>query len=100
MSFASGRTDGPSVVESAVKCVVVADKAHGSADVIHHERWTPLFDWPTYWNELDAARKLVRDQGGHDAKEGEARVGDLVLYSEAVTSTQTMLDKYVSHSSL
>jgi biotin--protein ligase len=82
-------------LDKLVKHVIVADKEHGSSDLIDRERWTPLFDWSTFWSELDAERKVVSDQGGRDTKEGQTRLGDLMLYSEAVTSTQTMLDKSV-----
>ncbi|CAK9784004.1 biotin-ligase [Cutaneotrichosporon oleaginosum] len=48
--------------------------------------WTPLFNFNTYWAELDDAR----------ARAGRMKrpaLGDLMLYGEAVTSTQTMLDR-------
>jgi len=59
--------------------------------------WTPLFNIETYWTELDLARKragrrtgvMRKDESGNE----RASVGDLLLYGETVTSTQTMLDR-------
>ena len=82
-------------LDALIKHVIVADKEEGTVEVIEREKWTPLFNWSTFWKELDSARKSERDKGGHDVKMGETRLGDLMLYSEAVTSTQTMLDKCV-----
>lgn len=58
--------------------------------------WTPLFNFDTYWAELDAARKRAGRSTGvmREEKGGQRPVlGDLMLYGEAVTSTQTMLDR-------
>jgi biotin--protein ligase len=59
--------------------------------------WTPLFNIETYWQELDSARKSLGRKTGIMRKDelgGErASVGDLLLYGETVTSTQTMLDR-------
>jgi biotin--protein ligase len=58
--------------------------------------WTPLFNFDTYWAELDAARKRAGRSTGvlRDDKGGKRpALGDLMLYGEAVTSTQTMLDR-------
>ena len=41
--------------------------------------WTPLFNFETYWKAL----------------KGRGKLGRMVLYAETVTSTQTMLDRYV-----
>jgi biotin--protein ligase len=63
-------------------------------------RWTPLFNFNSYWSELNAARKRSGRRSGvlqDDGENGGQRVtlGDLVWYGETVTSTQTMLDRYV-----
>jgi biotin--protein ligase len=52
---------------------------------------TPSFDLGIYYQALSEARK------GDEAsdKQDEWSVGDVVLYGEAVASTQTMLAKYV-----
>lgn len=63
--------------------------------------WTPLFNFDTYWAELDGVRKrfgrrtgVMRTDENSKNKQGErAALGDLILYGEAVTSTQTMLDR-------
>lgn len=63
--------------------------------------WTPLFNFDTYWAELDAVRKrfgrrtgVMRTDENSKNKQGERpAIGDLMLYGEAVTSTQTMLDR-------
>ena len=54
--------------------------------------WTPLFNFDTYFTELDAARKRV---GRKTAvlRDGRPTLGDLLFYAETVTSTQTMLDR-------
>ncbi|KAK4690100.1 biotin---protein ligase, partial [Tremellales sp. Uapishka_1] len=59
--------------------------------------WTPLFNFDTYWSELDSARRRIGRKSGvmrkdHDGKD-RACLGDLVWYGETVTSTQTMLDR-------
>ena len=59
--------------------------------------WTPLFNIETYWQELDSARKSSGRKTGimrkDDSGAERASVGDLLLYGETVTSTQTMLDR-------
>lgn len=80
-------------LDKVTKHVIVAQKEEGTVEVIEREKWTPLFNWSTFWTELNASRKREMDKGGHDVKEGLLRLGDLMMYSEAVTSTQTMLDK-------
>ncbi|WRT65701.1 biotin-[acetyl-CoA-carboxylase] ligase [Kwoniella shivajii] len=59
-------------------------------------RWTPLFNFSTYWSEIDLARKSGGRRSGIMRKgdEGEkCALGDLLFYGETVTSTQTMLDR-------
>lgn len=51
----------------------------------------PLFDAEAYFEHLT---RLGRANGQRKGAAGEWNVGDVVLYGEAVTSTQTMLDKY------
>jgi biotin--protein ligase len=68
-----------------------------STSTPYSPNWTPLFNIETYWNELDMARKrygrktgiMRKDESGNE----RASVGDLLLYGETVTSTQTMLDR-------
>ena len=62
--------------------------------------WTPLFNFDTYWTELDDTRKRY---GRHSestrteaSKAETSALGDLLWYAETVTSTQTMLDRYVT----
>lgn len=63
--------------------------------------WTPLFNFETYWAELDQARKeagrrtgVMRTDELSKGRTGErSSVGDVLFYGEAVTSTQTMLDR-------
>ncbi|KAL7419575.1 biotin holocarboxylase synthetase [Cryptotrichosporon argae] len=63
-----------------------------SADAAYDARWTPLFNFETYWAELDATRKRSGRKSG--VLRGEhAAIGDLIWYGETVTSTQTMLDR-------
>ncbi len=52
---------------------------------------TPSFDLAAYYQALSEARK------GNETpnQEGSWSIGDVVLYGEMVTSTQTMLEKYV-----
>jgi hypothetical protein len=57
--------------------------------------WTPLFDLHAYWQDLDSERKRIGRQTQPSDGETAPRVGDLLLYSEAIASTQTMLDRYV-----
>ncbi|GMK55012.1 hypothetical protein CspeluHIS016_0200680 [Cutaneotrichosporon spelunceum] len=62
----------------------------------YNASWTPLFNFDTYWAELDAARKRSGRATGilREGPTGSRPVlGDLMLYGEAVTSTQTMLDR-------
>lgn len=62
--------------------------------------WTPLFNMSTYWTELDNARKSSGRKTGVLRKDGQggerAAVGDHMWYGETVTSTQTMLDRFVT----
>jgi biotin--protein ligase len=53
-----------------------------------HEQ-TPLFDIGLFFSALSSARK--KDEVSEDAEPWG--IGDALLYGEAVTSTQTMLDK-------
>ncbi|CDZ96867.1 Biotin holocarboxylase synthetase/biotin-protein ligase [Phaffia rhodozyma] len=71
-----------------VKHVVLCDSPDDHTKVIN-ERWTPLWNWPAFWKELDRKRQPRRS--GVDPKTW--RLGDAMMYAEAVTSTQTMLDK-------
>ncbi|WVF65761.1 biotin-[acetyl-CoA-carboxylase] ligase [Kwoniella sp. CBS 6097] len=67
-----------------------------SSTTAYTPRWTPLFNVSTYWSELDAARKRSGRRSGvmRKGEDGEkCSLGDLLLYGETVTSTQTMLDK-------
>ena len=73
-----------------------------SSSVTYTSRWTPLFNFDTYWTELDTARRKSGRKSGSlrkDTVEGGQRVavGDRLWYAETVTSTQTMLDRYVPH---
>lgn len=52
----------------------------------------PLFDAELYF---EALTRLGRANGQRKTGAGEWNVGDVILYGEAVTSTQTMLDRYV-----
>lgn len=68
-----------------------------SPSVEYSSRWTPLFNFSTYWDELDQARKRSGRRSGvmrqrSDGQGETCSLGDLVLYGETVTSTQTMLD--------
>lgn len=68
-----------------------------SPDVEYSPTWTPLFNFQTYWYELESARKASGKRHGQlrkgqDGKE-RASLGDLVWYAETVTSTQTMIDR-------
>ncbi|KAL0252358.1 biotin-[acetyl-CoA-carboxylase] ligase [Cryptococcus tetragattii IND107] len=68
-----------------------------SPSVEYSSRWTPLFNFSTYWDELDQARKRSGKRSGvmrqgSDGQGERCSLGDLVLYGETVTSTQTMLD--------
>lgn len=63
--------------------------------------WTPLFNFDTYWAELDAERRrhgrrtgVMRGDEMSPGRRGERpSCGDLLFYGETVTSTQTMLDR-------
>lgn len=52
---------------------------------------TPSFDLAVYYQALSEARKGNETLDQQDAWS----IGDVVLYGETVTSTQTMLEKYV-----
>lgn len=69
------------------KTVVVVDSQLEPA-----AQWSPHFDLERYWAELDDERSKLGGSSGE-----KVRFADVMLYSEAVTSTQTMLDKCVSH---
>ncbi|OCF44972.1 biotin-[acetyl-CoA-carboxylase] ligase [Kwoniella heveanensis CBS 569] len=67
-----------------------------SSSIQYTPRWTPLFNGSTYWSELDVARKRSGRRSGvlRKGEDGEkCSLGDLLLYGETVTSTQTMLDR-------
>ena len=69
-----------------------------SESLVYSPRWTPLFNFETYWWELDLARQQSgRKSGVIRGKDSDGRertaLGDLVWYGETVTSTQTMLDR-------
>jgi biotin--protein ligase len=64
-----------------------------SSDIGYSARWTPLFNFETYWAELDSARKRVGRKSGVLRPSGQPALGDLVWYAEAITSTQTILDR-------
>ncbi|KAF8327396.1 class II aaRS and biotin synthetase [Cantharellus anzutake] len=49
---------------------------------------TPLFDIPTYFSHLSEAQKTLPKKST-----STHRLGELLLYGEVVTSTQTLLDK-------
>lgn len=63
--------------------------------------WSPLFNFNTYWSELDRARDadgrrtgvLRADEMSPGRKGERPTIGDLLFYGESVTSTQTMLDR-------
>jgi biotin--protein ligase len=50
---------------------------------------TPLFDLRRYFEALG--------RGRHTLASGKWAIGDILFYGEAVTSTQTMLDKWAMH---
>ena len=56
---------------------------------IPSQEFTPLFDLRTYYEALSAAHE--KEGLGRSAEPW--RMGEVLLYGEAVTSTQTMLDK-------
>lgn len=68
-----------------------------SSSTPYSPSWTPLFNIETYWEELDLARKRAGRKTGIMRKDESgaerASVGDLLMYGETVTSTQTMLDR-------
>ncbi|WWC87886.1 biotin-[acetyl-CoA-carboxylase] ligase [Kwoniella dendrophila CBS 6074] len=67
-----------------------------SSTIPYTPRWTPLFNFSTYWSELDAARKSTGRRSGVMRKSDQGdncALGDLIIYGETVTSTQTMLDR-------
>lgn len=81
-------------LNSVPKHVIVA--SHENAlDVVKAEGWCPLWNFELYFKALEEERSRVAE----DKKtllEGEKwRYGDVFFYSEAVSSTQTMLEKYV-----
>ena len=82
----------PPDFHSVPKTLIIPDPA-----LPYTPRWTPLFNFDTYWNQLDTARRKAGGKSGvmrTDLVEGGQRplVGDLIWYAETVTSTQTMLD--------
>ena len=64
-----------------------------SDKVDYTPRWTPLFNFETYWQEIDSARKRVGRKSGVMRSGDKLALGDLVWYAEAITSTQTILDR-------
>ena len=67
-----------------------------SAEAAYTPRWTPLFNFDTYWREIDTARKRHGRKSGvlRKTADGEKQsLGDLVWYAESITSTQTILDR-------
>jgi biotin---protein ligase len=60
-------------------------------DVLPTEELTPRFDVEKYFNVL---AKVRRDQTNDTDNWG---MGEALFYGEAVTSTQTMLDRYATH---
>lgn len=67
-----------------------------STDEPYSPSWTPLFNFDTYWKELEAARRRNgKKHGGKRIVAGKetASLGNLVWYAETVTSTQTMIDR-------
>jgi len=76
------------------KHVIVAPREDALATMTA-EGWCPLWDWATFWVALDEQRVRV---GGDRRTLGEGekwRYGDVFYYAEAVSSTQTMIEKYV-----
>lgn len=63
-----------------------------SDTVKYTPRWTPLFNFDTYWRELDESRKMAGKKSGVMVA-GKQALGDLVWYAETITSTQTILDR-------
>jgi biotin---protein ligase len=63
-------------------------------DVLPTEELTPRFDVEKYFNALADVR---RDQTSDTDNWG---MGEALFYGEAVTSTQTMLDRYATHTCL
>ncbi|KAJ7507177.1 class II aaRS and biotin synthetase [Mycena galericulata] len=80
-SLQSTRTD-PSTWQP--KHIIVCPEGH----VPDHDQ-TPLFDHRLFFSALSAARRQV----GVSEDAEPWGIGDALLYGEAVTSTQTMLDK-------
>jgi biotin--protein ligase len=64
-----------------------------SNDIAYTPRWTPLFNFETYWSELDESRKRVGKKSGVMRPGEKIALGDLVWYAETITSTQTILDR-------
>jgi biotin--protein ligase len=69
-----------------------------SPSIPYSPSWTPLFNFETFWAELQAARKRAGKKSGVMRKDpvdggSQPALGDLVWYAETVTSTQTMLDR-------
>ena len=64
-----------------------------SEKITYTPRWTPLFNFETYWAELDQSRKRAGKKSGVVRKDGKPALGDLVWYAETITSTQTILDR-------
>ena len=97
--FAQQRTTALSAAEEedlsvVPKHVIVAPREDALA-TIAAEGWCPLWDWASFWAALDEQRVKV---GGDRRTLGEGekwRYGDVIYYSEAVSSTQTMLEKCV-----
>lgn len=66
-----------------------------SDKVVYTPRWTPLFNFDTYWSELDRSRKRYGKKTGVMRSGDKLALGDLVWYAETITSTQTILDRCV-----
>lgn len=72
---------------------VIKDIVVVPADGKQERSWTPLFDWEKYWSVLDNSRSEKQGAAGREGRKN--RLGDLVFYSEAVTSTQTLLERFI-----
>ncbi|KAA1474395.1 class II aaRS and biotin synthetase [Dentipellis sp. KUC8613] len=80
------RADDAHAGGDTIKSVIVLPPA-----VIPSLAVTPKFDLQLYFNNLEKARKA---NGLPDvSQEGSCGMGEALFYGEAVTSTQTMLDK-------
>jgi biotin--protein ligase len=82
---------------SMPKTILSPDKG-----LVYTPRWTPLFNFNTFWTGIDAARKRSGRKSGVMRRDNDnvdkVALGDLLFYAETVTSTQIMLDKLVQSS--